>query len=139
MPPHKEKEPSDPWVECSSPPCFAHELSAVSDGFAVTDPQQARDVSTWRKSTRIDLLARRAAYSTAERHLFEQRLGTHLLNVLDELRLTDANKILSGYWPIKSELNLLSVFLLTPTPCFLYLIFYIQFHLEILTLLSFYQ
>ena len=110
MPPHKEKEPSDPWVECSSPPCFAHELSAVSDGFAVTDPQQARDVSTWRKSTRIDLLARRAAYSTAERHLFEQRLGTHLLNVLDELRLTGANKILSGYWPIKSELNLLSVF-----------------------------
>ena len=93
---------------CSSPPCFAHELSDAGQGFETIDPQQWLDVMRWRKSTRITMLAKRTVLSVEERGVLADRLGRHLVNFLLARYASLAGHMISGYWPIKSELDLRS-------------------------------
>lgn len=90
----------------SSPPCFLHELGETPDGYGVSDPQQALDVARWRRATRASLLAKRAALPVDERAALAEKLGEHLIAVLHTRFKSLHGKVLSGYWPIKSELDL---------------------------------
>ena len=87
----------------ASPPCFLHELDAAHGGLAPEpDPVQARDVARWRKAERSRLLAARAALPLAQREVAAAAIAGHLENMLGEV----AGKVIAGYWPIKSELDL---------------------------------
>lgn len=98
----------------ASPPCFAHELTDTGDGTEIIDPQQALDVSRWRQSKRKELLASRAALSVSEREALGRSVATHVITTIKNKYINLDGKILSLYWPIKSELDLrdeLSAFL----------------------------
>ncbi|WP_372841002.1 5-formyltetrahydrofolate cyclo-ligase [Phaeovulum sp.] len=87
----------------ASPPCFLHELDPSQGGIAgEPDPVQARDVARWRKAERVRLLAARAALPVAAREAAAADIGKHLDSVLGDV----AGKVISGYWPIKAELDL---------------------------------
>ncbi len=87
----------------ASPPCFLHELDPSQGGLAgEPDPVQARDVARWRKGERMRLLAARAALPVAAREAAAAAIGRHLDEALGDV----AGKVISGYWPIKAELDL---------------------------------
>lgn len=89
----------------ASPPCFLHELDPSQGGLAPEpDPVQARDVARWRKAERSRLLAARAALSAGVREAATAAIAAHLDRMLGAV----AGKVISGYWPIKSELDLRS-------------------------------
>lgn len=98
----------------ASPPCFAHELTDTGGGMEIIDPQQALDVSRWRQSKRKELLASRATLSVSEREALGRSVATHVITTIKNKYINLEGKILSLYWPIKSELDLrdeLSTFL----------------------------
>lgn len=85
----------------ASPPCLAAELDPSH-----VDPEQARDVATWRKAERQRLLAERAAMPVQARHDASQAIAGHL-DALLALRFGSlAGLTISAWWPIKAELNL---------------------------------
>lgn len=87
----------------ASPPCFLHELSEAEGGLpASPDPVQAQDVARWRRAERTRLLAERAALPVATRQAAAQAIGAALDRYLPDL----AGQIVSGWWPIKAELDL---------------------------------
>ena len=87
----------------ASPPCFLHELHPSQGGLpAEPDAQQARDVARWRKAERIRLLDARAALPVAVRGAAAQAIAAQLDAVIGDV----AGKVVSAYWPIKSELDL---------------------------------
>lgn len=87
----------------ASPPCFLHELDPSQGGLAPEpDPVQARDVARWRKAERSRLLAARAALTVEMREAAAAAIAGHLESMLGEV----AGKVIAGYWPIKSELDL---------------------------------
>ncbi|WP_353142954.1 5-formyltetrahydrofolate cyclo-ligase [Paracoccus sp. (in: a-proteobacteria)] len=90
----------------ASPPCLASQIAPDYFDPLAVDPQQATDVARWRKAQREELLARRAALSVAER----QEIATAIGKALDALlvqRLPDVRgRVISGYWPIRSEPDL---------------------------------
>lgn len=90
----------------ASPPCLAHEIDpAYFDPMAV-DPQQAADVARWRKAERTRLLARRAAMSVASGKEIAASFACALDRLLADRVGPLANRVISGYWPIKSEPDL---------------------------------
>lgn len=92
---------------CASPPCFAHELTDTGDDMKIIDPQQAFELSRWRQSKRKELLASRAALSASEREALGRSVATHVITTIKDKYKNLEGKILSLYWPIKSELDLL--------------------------------
>ncbi|GHE03912.1 5-formyltetrahydrofolate cyclo-ligase [Defluviimonas sp. 20V17] len=87
----------------ASPPCFWHELDPSQGGLpAEPDAQQARDVARWRKAERIRLLDARAALPLAVREAAAAAIAAHLDRVIGDV----AGKVVSAYWPIRSELDL---------------------------------
>ncbi len=90
----------------ASPPCLASQIAPDYFDPLAVDPQQAADVARWRKAQREELLARRVALSVAER----QEIATAIGKALDALlvqRLPDVRgRVISGYWPIRSEPDL---------------------------------
>lgn len=90
--------PTDPDAagrRFASSPCYLQDLGAV-------DPVQARDVSRWRKAERARLLAERAALPVAVRQAAAQAIAARLDQALPDL----SGKIVSAWWPIRSELDL---------------------------------
>ena len=86
----------------ASPPCFAHELTEGPEGFAVVDPETARDVARWRKAERERLIALRQAGSADRRHQDSRIVAKILL----ELIRPAIGKVIAVYWPFKGELDL---------------------------------
>ncbi len=87
----------------ASPPCFLHELDPSQGGLpAEPDAEQTRDVARWRKAERLRLLDARAALPVATRQNAALAIAAHLDEVIGEV----AGKVISAYWPIKSELDL---------------------------------
>ena len=87
----------------ASPPCFLHELGPSQGGLpAEVDAQQARDVARWRKAERIRLLEARATVPVAVRDAAAEVIATHLDQLIGDV----TGKVVSAYWPIKSELDL---------------------------------
>lgn len=87
----------------ASSPCQLHELSESEGGIpGAVDPVQAQDVARWRKAERLRLIDARAALSVDAR----KEAATAVTHNLDR-ELTDLRgKIVSAWWPIKSELDL---------------------------------
>ncbi|MBS0564617.1 MAG: 5-formyltetrahydrofolate cyclo-ligase [Proteobacteria bacterium] len=93
----------DPPKGYASSPCSLHELSEAEGGLpGAVDPVQARDVARWRKAERTRLLAERATLTVAARQEAAAAIATHLDRLLPDLR----GRIVSGWWPIKAELDL---------------------------------
>ena len=89
----------------ASPACFAHELQAdqsAGGAAAMPDPVQALDVARWRRAERGRLLAARAALSPAARAAAAAAVAGHLDDLLGDPR----GLVISGWWPIRSELDL---------------------------------
>jgi 5-formyltetrahydrofolate cyclo-ligase len=80
----------------ASSPCFLHELDDTPD------TQQALDVARWRKAERLRLLDVRASLSVAVRAEAAKAIAGHLDQIVGDV----SGKIVSGYWPIKSEMDL---------------------------------
>lgn len=90
----------------ASPPCLAKEIDpAYFDPLSV-DPQQARDVARWRKAERLRLLAARAALPVAGRRDLAEALSRGLDGVIRDRFGALAGRVVSGYWPIRSEPDL---------------------------------
>ena len=90
----------------ASPPCLAAEIAPDYFDPLAVDPQQALDVARWRKARRAEHLAARAALSVATRQAIAKAIADHLDRLLTEHFPDPAGKVVSGYWPIKSESDL---------------------------------
>ncbi len=90
----------------ASPPCLAGEVAPDYFDPLAVDPQQALDVARWRKSERVARLEARAALSVTDRQALASAVATHLDALLSRLFPDIGGMVLSGYWPIKSELDL---------------------------------
>jgi 5,10-methenyltetrahydrofolate synthetase len=83
-----------------SPACFLHELDA--DGRVGVDPQQARDVATWRKAERARLLTLRMKLTQE----YRDALTGCIADSLDGLIPASDGTIVSAYFPIRAEPDL---------------------------------
>jgi 5-formyltetrahydrofolate cyclo-ligase len=83
--------------EYASPPCFMHQVMPA------TDASQWADVRRWRKAERERLLAIRRAVEPDDRQRFSESIACEL----DRLIADVGGRIVSGYWPIKGEPNLM--------------------------------
>lgn len=93
-------------IATASPTCLMGELSA-GGGLDDIDRDQARDVARWRKAERAALLDARAALSVEARQALSAALGAQLLDLLPRLSAAPlSGRILSLYWPIRSEPDL---------------------------------
>ena len=90
----------------ASPPCLAHEVDATYFDPLAADPQQAADVARWRRVERNRLLAERAALPVAFRRDVASTIAEALDALLSERIGPVASRVVSGYWPIKSEPDL---------------------------------
>lgn len=90
----------------ASPPCLAGEVAPDYFDSLAVDPQQAVDVARWRRSERVALLEARATLSVTDRQSLAIAVGTSLDAVLARLFPVCRDLVISGYWPIKSELDL---------------------------------
>ncbi len=90
----------------ASPPCLAHEVDpAYFDPMAV-DPQQAADVARWRKVERKRLRDARTTLPVSARETIAAALSRALDTFLAERIGPVVGRVVSGYWPIKSEPDL---------------------------------
>lgn len=90
----------------ASPPCMAAEVDpAYFDPLAV-DPEQARDVSRWRRAERCRLRAERDVLRVADRQAAGAALAGHLADFLRRRFGSLRGRVFSGYWPIKGEPDL---------------------------------
>ena len=92
---------TDPTRPYASPACLAQELDPDP-----VDPQQATDVARWRRAERVRLLAERAALSVVARQSAAQAIAAHLDQLLSARFDSLRGLIISGWWPIKAELDL---------------------------------
>ncbi|MEC5293779.1 hypothetical protein [Aurantimonas sp. C2-4-R8] len=99
--------------EFASPPCFTHELRETEDGFLAGDATAAADVARWRKSERERLIAMRLATAVDERG----RIADEVAAELDRLVDVRPGLVVSLYWPIRGELNLLPWMRSLNEPC----------------------
>lgn len=90
----------------ASPPCLAGEIAPEYFDPLAVDPQQAVDVARWRKSERVARLEARAALSVADRQALAVEVATHLDALMSRMFPDCRGLVISGYWPIKSELDL---------------------------------
>ncbi len=87
----------------ASPVCLLADLDpSQTELTPVFDAQQAQDVARWRKAERIRLLDARAALSVAVSEAAAQAIARHLDTLIGDV----SGKVITAYWPIKSELNL---------------------------------
>lgn len=98
--------PDQPIKGSASPPCLAPEIDPAYVGPQTVDAQQALDVARWRKAERLRLLAERVALSVAVRHDAALRIAAYLDGLLAARYDNVAGMTISGWWPIKAELNL---------------------------------
>lgn len=96
-------ENDDQPRDYASPPCFAHELQETEAGFVAGDATAGADVARWRKAERERLIAMRLATAVDERG----RVAEEVAAELDRLVEVRPGLIVSLYWPIRGELNLL--------------------------------
>ena len=90
----------------ASPPCYAREVDPSYFDPRGSDPQQALDVGRWRKAERQRLRAARLAVSVADRSSMATAVAGHLDAWLEARFGPVAGRVISGYWPIKAELDL---------------------------------
>ena len=90
----------------ASPPCLAHEIDPTYFDPLAVDPAQARDVARWRKAERARLLAERAALSVSARQDAAERITPRLDDLIRARFGRIEGLTISGWWPIKAELNL---------------------------------
>ena len=90
----------------ASSPCMAAEVDPSYFDPNATDPQQARDVARWRQSEREHLRANRLAVTADARARMADALSDHLRTFLDQHFGDIEGHVISGYWPIKGELDL---------------------------------
>ncbi|MDF3604789.1 5-formyltetrahydrofolate cyclo-ligase [Paracoccus sp. DMF-8] len=90
----------------ASPPCLAADIAPDYFDPLAVDPQQAVDVARWRKAQRIALLQARAALSATDRAEAATAIARRLDTLLAEIAPDLTGKVVSGYWPIKSEPDL---------------------------------
>ena len=90
----------------ASPPCLAHEIDPTYFDPLAVDPAQARDVARWRKAERARLLAERAALSVSARQDAAERITPRLDDLIRARFGQIEGLTISGWWPIKAELNL---------------------------------
>ena len=83
-------------------PASPHDLVETADGFAVADPQTARDVARWRKAERERLLAARKAISRKDRDAAARSIAERL----DRGIAFRPGLAVSVYWPIRGEPDL---------------------------------
>ena len=95
-----------PRSSYASPPCMAGEVAPDYFDPLAVDPQQAVDVARWRKAKRAELLAMRAALPVTELQAAARGIAGGLDRVLEELLPDVRGKVISGFWPIKSEPDL---------------------------------
>jgi 5-formyltetrahydrofolate cyclo-ligase len=94
------------WRSYASPPCLAHEIDPTYFDPAFVDPQQMLDVARWRKAERARLLAERAALPVSARQAAAEAIAAHLDQYMAERLGGIAGLTISGWWPIKAELDL---------------------------------
>jgi 5,10-methenyltetrahydrofolate synthetase len=70
------------------------------------DPQQALDVARWRKATRRQLRDDRLKHAIEERVEKARALASHIDRLILRKFGNIPGQIISGYWPIKVELDL---------------------------------
>ena len=80
--------------------CFLDQQSAAPD------PQDWPAVSRWRRGERERLRTERLTLSVEARQVNANALAHHLIALLSERCGDLAGRVLSGYWPIKGELDL---------------------------------
>jgi len=90
----------------ASPPCYAREVDPSYFDPRGSDPQQALDVGRWRKAERQRLRAARLAVSVEDRSMMATAVAGHLDALLAARIGPVAGRVISGYWPIKAELDL---------------------------------
>ncbi len=92
---------SDSIIECSSPPCFMHELDPGFLAPSVTTDAWA-DVARWRKAERKRLLDHRLSLSADQRLARSERIGRGLDCVAGDIE----GRIVGAYWPFRGEPDL---------------------------------
>ena len=83
--------------EYASPPCFMHEVAPSGD------EGQWADVRRWRRAERDRLLAVRRTVEPQDRQRFSETIAREL----DRLLAERGGRIVSAYWPIRGEPNLM--------------------------------
>jgi 5,10-methenyltetrahydrofolate synthetase len=86
----------------ASPPCFLHELDPAWRGGAAGDEQARRDVARWRKAERERLIAMRRGLCPERRAQIVAEITRHLDGLVGDV----AGKVISGWWPMRGELDL---------------------------------
>lgn len=89
----------------ASPPCFAHEVDPAYSGLPPAPPS---DIAAWRRAERERLRAERAALPVARRQEIAAALADALTGLVRETIGPVEGRVVSGYWPIKSEPDLRS-------------------------------
>jgi len=96
-----DNDSSDAIVECSSPPCFMHELSPDFVSMPATTGAWT-DVARWRKPERRRLLDQRMRMPADERPARSERIGRNIDRVAGE----PDGRIVAAYWPFRGEPDL---------------------------------
>lgn len=99
------RDDTTPHGDAASPP-RGHENDRGQIEPPALDPQQAADVTQWRKAQRVQLLAERAALAVAARQAAAETIAGHLDALLATRFPSIEGLTLSAWWPIKAELNL---------------------------------
>jgi 5-formyltetrahydrofolate cyclo-ligase len=84
----------------ASPACFLGELSGPAP-----DPQDWPAVARWRRADRGRLQAERLALGVEVRGVKAESLAAHLETFVASRLSVLAGRVVSGYWPIKGELD----------------------------------
>ena len=92
---------SDEAEETTSPVCFLGEQNGPAP-----NPQDRLAVARWRRAQRERLRAERLALSVEVRQAKAEALPRHLDDLLASRWGSPAGRVVSGYWPIKGELDL---------------------------------
>jgi 5,10-methenyltetrahydrofolate synthetase len=90
----------------ASPPCLACEVAPDYFDPLGVDPQQALDVARWRRSTRRQFKNDRLKHTAQARAEKAQALASHLDRLIFRKFAEISGQVVSGYWPIKAELDL---------------------------------
>ncbi|WBU63338.1 5-formyltetrahydrofolate cyclo-ligase [Paracoccus aerodenitrificans] len=97
-------DPSD--KDYASPACMASEIAPDYFGPVAADPVQSRDAERWRKAERSRLIETREALSASARKAADDAIASHLDTVLAERFGGAEGMVITGYWPIRSEIDL---------------------------------
>lgn len=90
----------------ASPPCMAQEIAPDYFDPLGVDPEQARDVARWRKAERTRLLDARRELGVETLRASGTALIGHLMDFLEPRIAASQVRLVSAYWPIKSEPDL---------------------------------